>query len=112
LALFQCSIVGPGSPPVFLSKQELISPTNLRNPQRHQQKVNGAKDATLFHQHLRSKFSADFMLQLLRRPPYFGTFLPNIVAIKNIKKFLRMICFALVMKLLVNEVPIAAYDCN
>ncbi len=102
MTIFQCSIVGPGSPPVFLSKQELISPTNLCNARRRKEKVSGAKDATLFHPHLWSNFSAYFMLQLLRRPPYFGTFLPNIVAIKSIKNYLRISCSSLAMKMLVK----------
>jgi hypothetical protein len=53
--------------------------------QKQLQKENGLKDAILFHQHLPKNFTAYFRLQLLRLMPYFGTILPNGVAMKSIK---------------------------
>jgi len=68
-----------------------ISPTNLTKVQRCQHMVNGTKDAVLFHQHLRFNrlnFAAYFRIQLLRLAPYFGTVLPNAVAIKSNENYL------------------------
>jgi hypothetical protein len=79
---------------------ESISATNLRNVQRYQHTINGAKDAALFHQHFSWNFTAYFMLQPFCWAPYFDTFLPNAVSIKSIKNCLRKSCSALAMKCL------------
>jgi hypothetical protein len=63
---------------------QAISPTNFFNAQNCQHKVNGAKDAALFHKHSGRNFTACFKLQLLGKAPYFGAFLPIAVAIKSI----------------------------
>jgi hypothetical protein len=72
-----------------------MSPTNLHNAHRHQHEVNGAKDAVLFHQHFCQNFTAYFWLQPLHRAPYFGTLVPNALAIKRIQNYLlqKLICF-------------------
>ncbi len=62
----------------------------------------------MFCQHLRLNFTAYFMLQLLCSVPYFGTNLPNSVAAKIIKNYLRKICSALVPKRLVKLIPIGS----
>jgi hypothetical protein len=80
---------------------ESISPTNLHHVQEHQHKVNSAKDAVLFYQH----FTAHFMPQLLHRAPYFGTTLPNAVAIKSSKKYMRINGSTLTPKMLVKLTP-------
>ncbi len=70
--------------------------------QSRQHKVNGPKDAVLFRQYFCQNFTAYIGLQLLYRAPDFGPFLPNGVAIKNIKNYLRKSCSALVPKMLVK----------
>ncbi len=74
----------------------------MRNVQSCQHKVNGPKDAVLFHQYFCWNFTAYLGLQLLQPAPYFGPFLPNAVAIKNIKNYLRKNCSALVPKILLK----------
>ncbi len=61
-----------------------------------QHKVNCAKDIVLCHQHFCWNFNAHLRLQLLRRKPYFGTFLPSAVTIKRIRYLLRKSCSTLV----------------
>ncbi len=46
-----------------------------------------------------------FGLRLLHRAPFFGTFLPNVVATKGIKKNLRKICSTLSLKMLMKLAP-------
>jgi len=60
---------------------EPISPINLRNVQRRQHKVNGAKDDVLFNQHVCWNFTACLRIQLLSLEPCIGTYVPNAVAI-------------------------------
>jgi len=81
---------------------ESILPTNFCKEQMCQHKVNGAKDAVLFHQHFCSKFTPCFRQQLFYRAPYFGTFWPNAVGIKSIKNYLVKILLALTPKMLVT----------
>jgi len=66
--------------------------------QRHQHRVNGAKDALMFHQHFFRNFATCFRLQGLCRAPYFGTFLLN-------ENYLRKSCPALAPKMLVKLTP-------
>jgi hypothetical protein len=68
----------------------------------HLYKVNGTKNAVLFHQHFCQKLTTCFRLQLLHREPNFGTYLPNAVAVKIIRNELRKICSALAPKMLMN----------
>jgi hypothetical protein len=75
-----------------------ISPANWHNAQIPQHNVNSTKDAFLFHQHLHSNFTADFMARLLLRAPYFGAILPNAVAMKSEEYYHRKNCSALVPK--------------
>jgi hypothetical protein len=70
--------------------------------QSRQHKVNGPKDAVLFRQYFCQNFTAYLGLQLLQPAPDFGPFLPNAVAIKNIRNYLRKSCSALVPKMLVK----------
>jgi hypothetical protein len=77
----------------------------LDNAQRHPYKVNGAKDAVLFHQHFCQNVTACIKPQLLHRAPYFGTFLPNAVAVKIIRNELRNICSALDPQMLMKLTP-------
>ncbi len=78
-----------------------VLPTNFCNAQKHQQKVNGAKDFVLFHQHFCWNLSAYFMIQLLCWVPCFGALLPNAVAVKSIRNYMRKSWSALAPKMLV-----------
>jgi hypothetical protein len=69
---------------MVLPQLESILPTNLRNAQRYEHKVNSAKDGVLFHQHFCEIFIANARLQFLHHAPYFGEFSTNVVAIKSI----------------------------
>jgi hypothetical protein len=71
----------------------------LHNAQRCRARVNGAKYVALFHQNFFLNFTACFRLHLLHRAPYFGTFLPIVVAVKSIKYYLRKSCSALALKM-------------
>jgi len=84
---------------------ESITPTNFSNAQRDEHKVKAAKNALLLHQHLRSNFIEYFSLQFLRRAPYSGATLPNAVATKSIKKYLRKSSSAFAPKKLVKLNP-------
>ncbi len=64
-----------------------IFPTNLCNVQRCQHKVNGTKDAILFHQHFYLNLTVCFKLQLFRWAPYFGAFLLNAIVIEPLAMF-------------------------
>jgi hypothetical protein len=64
-----------------------------------QSKVNGAKDAVLFHQHLCQNLTLNFRLHLLHRAPYFGAVLPKAVAINSIKNYVRKCCCAFALKI-------------
>ncbi len=61
-------------------------------------KVNGAKDAVLFHQILHRNFIAYFRLLILHRALYFGAILLNAGAIKIAKNHWRKCFSALVQK--------------
>ncbi len=78
------------------------SPDNLSDAQRCQYKVNGAKDASLFHQHFHCKFTPYFRLHCWPQLAYFVTFLPNVVPIKIIESYLCKICSALATKMLLK----------
>jgi hypothetical protein len=73
------------------SPLESISPTNLCNIQWCQPIVNGAKDAFSISPTILQKFCYMFWATAFAPTPYFGTFLPNVVAIKSIKNYLRKI---------------------
>jgi len=66
---------------------ESFPPTNLFNAQRRQHKVNGTKDAVLFHQHFGQNFAEYFRQQLLRLAPYFAPFWYNLVVIKSTENY-------------------------
>jgi hypothetical protein len=74
----------------------------LHNAQRCRARVNDAKDVALFRQYFFLNFTACFRLHLLHRAPYFGTFLPNVVAVKSIKYYLRKSFSALALKILMK----------
>jgi hypothetical protein len=57
------------------------SPDNFSNAQRRKHKVNGAKDASLFHQDFHCKFTPYFRLHRLHQLAYLGKFFPNVAAI-------------------------------
>jgi hypothetical protein len=78
----------------------------LRNAQRCQDNINGAKNAVLFHQHVCRDFTACFRLKPLCRASYFGSFLTNAVAIEIIKNNLRKNCSALVLKMVMQLTPV------
>jgi hypothetical protein len=61
------------------------SPDNLSNVQRHQHKVNAAKDASLFHQHFHCKFTSHFRLHFWHQLAYFGTFFQMLFLLKSLK---------------------------
>ncbi len=69
-------------------------------------KVNGAKDALQFHQHFCWNFTEYFRLQHLLRVPYFGIFLPNVVAIKSIENYFHKSFSAFVPKMLVKLIHV------
>jgi hypothetical protein len=61
---------------------ESFPPTNLFNAQRRQHKVNGTKDAVLFHQHFGQNLAEYFRHQLLRLAPYFAPFSIMLLSLK------------------------------
>ncbi len=63
---------------------------------------NGTKNVVLFHQHFCRKFVACVRLQLLHRVLYFGAILPNAVATKIAKNYVRKSFSALAPKMLVK----------
>ncbi len=71
----------------------------------NQNKLNGIKDAVLFHQHLCKSFTTHFRLQLLSQAAYSGTILPNDVDIKIVIKYLHKSCSTLAPKMLVKLTP-------
>jgi hypothetical protein len=75
---------------------------------RCQHKVNGAKDALLFHQHFCYNFTAYFSLQHFCQASYFDTFLPYAIALEIIENYLRKSCSALVPNMLVKLTPLVA----
>ncbi len=79
-----------------------VSPINLFKAQMRQHKVEDAKDAALFHQHLRWNFTAYLRVQLLHQDTYFGAILPNAVAIKSVENNLRKSCSTLEQKMSVK----------
>jgi hypothetical protein len=83
---------------------ESISPTNLHNTQRCQKKVNGKSCCSISLKFL-LKFNTYFQLQLLCEVSYFGTFLPNVVAIKSIRNYLHKNSSTLGPKILVKLSP-------
>jgi hypothetical protein len=87
----------------FYSCQESVSPTSLCNAQRCQHKVNGAKDALLFHQHFRRNFPSYFKLHMSTT---VWCILSNVVAIKSIKDFMRKSCSTVAPKILVKLTPV------
>jgi hypothetical protein len=57
-----------------------------------------------------TNISVEILLHILGhsffcRAPYFGTFLPSVVAVKTIKNFMRKCCYPLVLKMLVKLTP-------
>jgi len=76
----------------------------------NQHKVNGIKDAVLFHQRLCKNFTAHFRLQLLPQAAYSGTIFPNDVDIKTVIKYLHKSCSEMAPKMLVKLTPRRA--CN
>ncbi len=84
---------------------ESSSPTNKRNVQKGECKVNCSKDALLFHQHLCSNLTAYFSIQLLHWTPHFGAMLPNVIVIKSMKSCLCKSRSVLLPKMLVKLTP-------
>jgi hypothetical protein len=64
--------------------------------------VNGTNVVVLFHQHVCQKFAACVRLQLLHRALYFGAILPNAVATKIAKNYVRKSFSASAPKMLVK----------
>jgi len=70
--------------------------------QRRQHKINDPKDAVLFSPTFLLKLYAFSRLLVLQPVPYFGTFLPNAVAVKRIKNYLHKSCSVMAPNLLVK----------
>jgi hypothetical protein len=84
---------------------ESISPTNLCNIQWCQPIVNGAKDAFSISPTILQKICYMFWATAFAPTPYFGTFLPNVVAIKSIKNHLCKSYPALAARMLMKLTP-------
>ncbi len=72
-----------------------ISPTNLCNAQRRQNKVNGA---ALCHQQFCWNFTPCFRHRFFAEHHILARFCQNAVAVKSIKDYLRKSCLALTPK--------------
>ncbi len=82
--------------------QESISSTNFINAQRHLCKVNVEK-IMFCSTNICAKILQHILgFSFLCRAPYFGTILPNAVAVKSRKNCLRKSCSALAPKMLVK----------
>jgi hypothetical protein len=90
--------------PPGIRNWQLIIP-HLCNAQSFQHKVNGIKDAILYHQQFCKNFTAYFRQQHLHRAPYFGTFYQMLMPLRAFKIISAKAANALAPKMLVKLTP-------